>query len=98
MSDETTATETAPAEGTSDLTITEWEVQEVAKANDTEKQPVVFVHGLTGARSTWHGIAAEVSSDHHVYSVDLRGHGGSSKGGGHWSCCWPRHRLPRIFF
>ena len=53
MSDETTATETAPAEGTSDLTITEWEVQEVAKANDTEKQPVVFVHGLWLLPNSW---------------------------------------------
>jgi pimeloyl-ACP methyl ester carboxylesterase len=43
--------------------------------------PVVFLHGLTGARSTWHVIAADVSFDHRIYSVDLRGHGGSSKGG-----------------
>lgn len=42
---------------------------------------MVFVHGLTGARSTWHGIAADLSTDHRTYSVDLRGHGGSSKGG-----------------
>ena len=53
MSDETTATETPPAEGTSDLTITEWEVQEVAKANDTDKQPVVFVHGLWLLPNSW---------------------------------------------
>ena len=53
MSDETTATETPTAEGTSDLTITEWEVQEVAKANDTDKQPVVFVHGLWLLPNSW---------------------------------------------
>jgi pimeloyl-ACP methyl ester carboxylesterase len=43
--------------------------------------PVVFVHGIMGARSTWHVIAGDLSSDHRTYSIDLRGHGGSTKGG-----------------
>jgi len=46
----------ATPEGTSDLTITEWEVQEVQKANAADKQPVVFVHGLwllPGSWATW---------------------------------------------
>ncbi len=43
--------------------------------------PVVFVHGIIGARSTWHDIAADLAADHRTYCIDLRGHGGSSKGG-----------------
>jgi non-heme chloroperoxidase len=53
MSDEATATEAPATEGTSDQTITEWEVQEVQKANDADKQPVVFVHGLWLIPSSW---------------------------------------------
>jgi len=43
--------------------------------------PVVFVHGIIGARSTWHDIAADLAVDHRTYRIDLRGHGGSTKGG-----------------
>src|SRR6185436_21193005 len=43
----------ATPEGTSDLTITEWEVQEVQKANAADKQPVVFVHGLWLLPNSW---------------------------------------------
>ena len=43
--------------------------------------PVVFIHGITGARSTWHVVAGDLSSDHRTYSIDLRGHGDSTKGG-----------------
>jgi len=43
--------------------------------------PVVFVHGIIGARSTWHDIAADLAADHRTYCIDLRGHGGSTKGG-----------------
>ena len=43
--------------------------------------PVVFVHGIVGARSTWHDIAADLAADHRTYCIDLRGHGGSTKGG-----------------
>lgn len=34
------------APGSDDRTVTEYEVQDVEKANATGKQPVVFVHGL----------------------------------------------------
>jgi non-heme chloroperoxidase len=40
-------------ESTSDLTCTEYEVQEVEKANATGKQPVVFVHGLWLLPNSW---------------------------------------------
>jgi pimeloyl-ACP methyl ester carboxylesterase len=43
--------------------------------------PVVFVHGIIGARSTWHDISADLATDHRTYCIDLRGHGGSTKGG-----------------
>ena len=51
--------------------------------------PVLFLHGITGARSTWHDIAGEVASDHHVFTLDHRGHGGSGRAPGtydveHW--------------
>ena len=40
-------------ESTSDLSCTEYEVQEVEKANATGKQPVVFVHGLWLLPNSW---------------------------------------------
>jgi len=40
-------------ESTSDLTCTEYEVQEVEKANATGKQPVIFVHGLWLLPNSW---------------------------------------------
>ena len=52
MSD-TAGTDEATGDAESDLTITEWEVQEVEKANATGKQPVVFVHGLWLLPNSW---------------------------------------------
>jgi pimeloyl-ACP methyl ester carboxylesterase len=51
---------------------------------------VVLLHGITGARSTWHDIAADLAADHRVHALDHRGHGGSSKVPGtydieHWA-------------
>ena len=40
-------------ESTSDLTCTEYEIQEVEKANATGKPPVVFVHGLWLLPNSW---------------------------------------------
>src|SRR5690349_11519237 len=55
-----------------------------------DADPVLFLHGITGARSTWHDLAADVASDHHVFTLDHRGHGGSSRAPGtydvgHWA-------------
>jgi pimeloyl-ACP methyl ester carboxylesterase len=52
--------------------------------------PVVLLHGLSGARSTWHEIAQDLARDHRVYAVDQRGHGGSARAPGtydieHWA-------------
>jgi pimeloyl-ACP methyl ester carboxylesterase len=41
--------------------------------------PIVLLHGLSGARSTWHDLTADLATDHRVYAVDQRGHGSSSK-------------------
>jgi pimeloyl-ACP methyl ester carboxylesterase len=39
---------------------------------------VVFAHGLSGARSTWHDVVPAIAADHRVVTYDHRGHGGSS--------------------
>ena len=41
------------APGSDDRTVTEYEVQDVEKANATGKQPVVFVHGLWLLPNSW---------------------------------------------
>ena len=43
------------APGSDDRTVTEYEVQDVEKANATGKQPVVFVHGLRLLPNSWDG-------------------------------------------
>ncbi|MFF9064081.1 alpha/beta fold hydrolase [Streptomyces sp. NPDC014891] len=43
--------------------------------------PVVLVHGRGEDSTTWARIAAELSADHRVYAVDLRGHGLSDRPG-----------------
>ncbi|MCU1352448.1 MAG: alpha/beta hydrolase fold protein, partial [Acidimicrobiales bacterium] len=53
-------------------------------------EPVLLLHGITGARSTWHDIAAAVAVDHRVFTLDHRGHGDSSHAPGtydieHWA-------------
>ena len=45
-----------------------------------EGPPFVLVHGLASNARLWDGVAAAlVASGHHAYTVDLRGHGRSSK-------------------
>ena len=43
----------ADASGSDDRSVTEYEVQDVEKANATGKQPVVFVHGLWLLPNSW---------------------------------------------
>ena len=40
----------------------------------------LLLHGLAGAAHEWRDTAAWLSKTHHVYALDQRGHGGSSKG------------------
>jgi pimeloyl-ACP methyl ester carboxylesterase len=52
--------------------------------------PVVLLHGLTGARTTWHELAQDLARDHRVYALDHRGHGDSGRAPGtydvaHWA-------------
>lgn len=52
--------------------------------------PVVLLHGITGAASTWHDVVADLAADHRTYAVDQRGHGRSSRRRGtydvaHWA-------------
>ena len=53
-------------------------------------EPVLFLHGITGARSTWHDTAAALAAEHRVFTLDHRGHGDSSRAPGtydveHWA-------------
>ncbi len=41
---------------------------------------LVLVHGLTEDRHAWDPLVTDLSADHHVLSVDLRGHGESARG------------------
>lgn len=52
--------------------------------------PLVLLHGINGARSTWHDVAPVLASRHRVYALDHRGHGDSTKPPGtydiaHWA-------------
>ena len=51
---------------------------------------VVLLHGLSGARTTWHELLPQLITDHRVWTLDQRGHGGSSHAIGtydveHWA-------------
>jgi 3-oxoadipate enol-lactonase len=46
--------------------------------------PVVFLHGLGGSSSIWHGVVQAMKQHHHCIAVDLRGHG-RSQGRGRFS-------------
>lgn len=43
-------------------------------------QPAILLHGLYGAHHEWTTTAAWLSKSHHVFAIDQRGHGESSKG------------------
>ena len=40
---------------------------------------IALVHGFTQTAESWHEIAADLSRDHEVVSIDAPGHGGSSE-------------------
>ena len=40
--------------------------------------PMVFLHGLSSARSTWASFVPEFASEHRVLTIDHRGHGESA--------------------
>ena len=43
--------------------------------------PLVLVHGLTSSKVAWRENIAPLAERHHVYAVDLPGHGDSDKSG-----------------
>lgn len=45
----------------------------------SERQTVVFVHGLSGSSSAWFPYEKELESTFNILSFDLRGHGKSNK-------------------
>ena len=47
------------------------------EAGPTGAPPILFVHGLSSARTTWDRISPQLAGAHHVVRVDLRGHGES---------------------
>ncbi|MFO7960526.1 MAG: alpha/beta fold hydrolase [Nitriliruptoraceae bacterium] len=42
-----------------------------------EGPPVLFLHGLGGSASVWHGVMQAMQQHHHCVALDLRGHGRS---------------------
>jgi len=47
--------------------------------------PVLFVHGFPFSRAMWAPQAAALKADHFVVTYDVRGHGASDPGDGHYS-------------
>jgi pimeloyl-ACP methyl ester carboxylesterase len=69
------------AEGV-DLAVDEWHPP-ADGARTAAAPPFVLVHGLASNARLWDGVAtALVAAGHHVFAVDLRGHGRSSKPSG----------------
>lgn len=42
--------------------------------------PTLLLHGITERREVWDPIVQRLTADRHVYTMDLRGHGGSGLG------------------
>ena len=60
------------------------------ESGPAEGRPIVLLHGLTTAASTWSLLSADLSTDHRVAALDVRGHGQSGHAPGtydlaHWS-------------
>jgi pimeloyl-ACP methyl ester carboxylesterase len=69
-------TERAPVADGVELAIDLWDPEPVA----TQRPAFVLVHGLSSNARMWDGVAADLVADgHRVATVDLRGHGRSSK-------------------
>jgi 3-oxoadipate enol-lactonase len=50
-----------------------------------EGPPVVLLHALGGSLHTWYGVTENLSLNHHVVALDLRGHGRSDGSSGSFS-------------
>ena len=62
------------------LAVDAWPPAQLLAQEDAGAVPFVLVHGLASNARMWDGVvAALVAAGHPVYTVDLRGHGRSSK-------------------
>lgn len=50
-----------------------------AESKDTSLQPLLLIHGQTGAWQDYAPILPEVATKYHVFAIDCHGHGKSSK-------------------
>ncbi|WP_122982223.1 alpha/beta fold hydrolase [Actinoplanes teichomyceticus] len=50
-------------------------------AGDPGATPMVLLHGLGDSSADWHSVLPGLAATHHVYALDLRGHGDSSHPG-----------------
>ncbi|MCW2143184.1 Pimeloyl-ACP methyl ester carboxylesterase [Actinoplanes cyaneus] len=50
-------------------------------AGDPGNPPMVLLHGLGDSHADWETVLPDLSETHHVYALDLRGHGASSHPG-----------------
>ncbi len=53
--------------------------------DEGEGPPVVLLHGFASALDTWRGVMAELSKNHRVLALDLKGFGWSSRPAGDYS-------------
>src|SRR4051794_14593788 len=47
-------------------------------SGERDRAPLLFLHGLSGARTTWASITPRFADKHRIVSVDHRGHGDSA--------------------
>ncbi|WP_436533733.1 alpha/beta fold hydrolase [Actinoplanes sp. HUAS TT8] len=50
-------------------------------AGDPGNPPLVLLHGLGDSAADWQTVLPDLSETHHVYALDLRGHGYSARPG-----------------
>lgn len=50
--------------------------------SESDKPPVVLIHGIGVDSSNWGGLPRHLASDYDVTLIDLRGHGHSELGSG----------------
>lgn len=63
-----------------DVTIFTGEVRLAASVSGSaDHPPVMFLHGISNSRDTWEEIAAELSNEFRVWTLDFRGHGHSDR-------------------
>ncbi|MCC2103480.1 MAG: alpha/beta hydrolase [Hyphomicrobiales bacterium] len=63
-----------------DLTIRAGDIRlAVSVYGSSEQPPVALLHGVSNSRDTWEEIAASLSTEYQVWTMDFRGHGHSDR-------------------